>query len=172
MINKLIDELKIEAERQFPVKETTNLLANLPNLIKDLEPYLFFTPDKYTRNLIFQSAEFELLALCWLPGHAAPIHGHEGEKCWARVEQGKLRFMSYKDVFTNNALELALTEEVVGEQGYVDGPAYIHAIENTFSEPAISLHLYAKPFHECNVYINNKAERHSLSYDTKFGRKL
>jgi cysteine dioxygenase len=172
MLNRLIKELTFLAKSNFPVKLTTYLLTQTPNLITYLEPYLFFNEDKYTRNLIFQSPEFELLTLCWMPGQKAPAHGHEGEKCWIRVEQGNLHFVSYKDIIHNNQLELVVTHDIIGSAGYIDGPAYIHTVENSFSEPAVGLHLYAKPFHACDVYVNNKKERHSLSYDTKFGKKI
>ena len=50
---------------------------------------------KYTRNLVYRNNDFEILFLCWSPEQIAPVHGHEGEKCWAKVESGKLQFCNY-----------------------------------------------------------------------------
>jgi hypothetical protein len=37
-------------------------------------------------------------------------------------------------------------------RGHLDGPADIHAVENRFDEDAVSLHVYARPYAECDVY--------------------
>src|SRR5262245_59657891 len=63
-----------------------------------LEPYLRYADGRYTRHLVFKNHAVELLVLCWARGSHAPIHGHEGELCWARVERGHLRFTSYREV--------------------------------------------------------------------------
>ena len=55
-----------------------------------LQRYIFFRPERYTRNLVFKNEFFELLVICWNIGQRAPVHGHEGERCWSRVEQGSL----------------------------------------------------------------------------------
>ena len=55
-----------------------------------LDSWVCFTPARYTRHLVHKDREVELLVLCWARGSRAPIHGHEGEYCWARVERGQL----------------------------------------------------------------------------------
>jgi hypothetical protein len=55
-----------------------------------IEPYVRYAAGRYTRHLVFKNAAVELLVLCWGRGSHAPIHGHEGELCWARVERGHL----------------------------------------------------------------------------------
>ena len=46
---------------------------------------------------------------------------------------------------------------VTGDKGFLDGPAEIHSVENIFNEPAVSLHIYAKPFDACDIYdLENK----------------
>ena len=41
-------------------------------------------------------------------------------------------------------------------------------MENTFDEDAISLHVYAKPFSECDIYNldTGKIDRVELAYDS------
>ena len=132
-----------------------------------LEPYLRYAHGRYTRHLVFKSPAVELLVLCWARGSHAPIHGHEGELCWARVERGHLRFTSYREV-SRTPLRLELVGRAVdGGPGHVDGPADIHAVE-TVGEDAVSLHVYVKPYDECDIYdlAQGVVRRVRLSYDS------
>ena len=80
------------------------------------------------------------------------MHGHEGQKCWMRVEQGCLEFTNYIDYQEDGISKFKVTNKQRGLAGFIDGPAYIHGVCNSTSEPAISLHLYASPFHQCDVF--------------------
>ena len=91
------------------------------------------------------------MVVCWPPKISAPIHGHEGEKCWARVEDGELQISNYEKV-SSNPLELIKTKQRSCLPGYLDGPAEIHSVENLTNEFATSLHVYARPYDACDVY--------------------
>jgi Cysteine dioxygenase type I len=139
------------------------------NLIEpaSIAPYVRFAADRYTRHLVFKNAAVELLVLCWGRGSHAPIHGHEGELCWARVERGRLRFTSYLEL-SRGPLRLApVGHAVEGGPGHVDGPADIHAVE-TVGEEAVSLHVYVKPYDECDIYdlAQGVVRRVRLTYDS------
>jgi len=56
---------------------------------------------------------------------------------------------------------------VEGGPGYVDGPTDIHAVE-TVGEDAVSLHVYVKPYDECDIYdlTQGIVGRVRLSYDS------
>ena len=132
-----------------------------------IERYLRFHDGRYTRHLVFKSPTVELLVLCWSRGSRAPIHGHEGELCWARVERGRLRFTSYREL-SRSPLRLAPTgPPVEGAPGYVDGPADIHAVD-TVDADAVSLHVYVKPYDECDIYDVEQGvvRRVRLTYDS------
>jgi predicted metal-dependent enzyme (double-stranded beta helix superfamily) len=132
-----------------------------------LRPYLRFEPDRYARHLVFKSSAVELLVLCWACGSRAPIHGHEGELCWARVERGRLRFTSYRELSRSPLRLAALGDPLDGAPGHVDGPADIHAVE-TVGDEAVSLHVYVKPYEECDIYdvARGEVRRVRLSYDS------
>jgi len=112
----------------------------------------------------------EILVLCWAEGSRAPIHGHEGELCWARVERGILSFTDYREVSRQPLKVTPVAPAFVGGRGHVDGPADLHAVENppNFGEPAVSLHVYARPYDECDVYDleEGTVRRVRLSYDS------
>lgn len=139
-----------------------------------LERYLLFRRGRYTRNLVHKTAAFEILVVCWGIGQRAPVHGHEGERCWARVERGKLRFTSYRLVSESPLVLQPAGGPVDGGAGYLDGPADIHAVENiaAFAAPAASLHVYARPYAECDVYdlTHGARRRVRLAYDSMDGK--
>jgi predicted metal-dependent enzyme (double-stranded beta helix superfamily) len=132
--------------------------------------YVRFVAGRYTRHLVHKDPAVEVLVLCWAAGSRAPIHGHEGELCWARVERGRLRFTSYRLVSSAPLRLQALSCPVEGGPGYVDGPADIHAVDNPaeLTEDAVSLHVYSRPYDECDLYdsIEGPVRRVRLQYDS------
>ena len=135
-----------------------------------LEPVARFVAGRYTRHLLHKSPAVEVLALCWAPGSRAPIHGHEGELCWARVEQGELDFTSYRELSRQPLRVEPVGPAVTGGPGYVDGPADIHAVDTRSGDPrgAVSLHVYCRPYDECDIYDLERGQvrRVRLSYDS------
>src|SRR5918999_4024835 len=113
-----------------------------------LQRYIFFRPERYTRNLVFKNEAFELLVICWNIGQQAPVHGHEGERCWSRVEQGSLLLCNYRELSKKPLVVQRINQPIRGERGYLDGPAGIHSVANpaAAAEPAVSLHLYSRPY--------------------------
>jgi predicted metal-dependent enzyme (double-stranded beta helix superfamily) len=139
-----------------------------------LQRYIFFRPDRYTRNLVFKNEFFELLVICWNIGQRAPVHGHEGERCWSRVEQGSLLLCNYCEVSENPLVVRQLGEPYCGERGHLDGPADIHSVANPSKVPAVSLHLYSHPYDQCDIYDlgNNLKQRVRLRYDSIDGKVI
>ena len=101
----------------------------------------------------------------------APIHGHEGEKCWARIQKGSLQVCNYKEI-SSDPMNLDLVDRVLAKKGYLDGPADIHSVENISNDIAVSLHVYASPFDSCDIYdmetgVKNRIQ---LQYHSMFGK--
>lgn len=141
-----------------------------------LEPYLFFRPGRYTRNLVHRTPAFEILVICWDRGQRAPVHGHEGEYCWARVERGRLRFTTYRVESEDPLVVTPVGPPVDAGPPYLDGPADIHEVENPvdFGAPAATLHVYARPYDACDVYdlARGVRKRVTLGYDTIDGQPV
>ncbi|MBM3886415.1 hypothetical protein FJ364_00660 [Candidatus Dependentiae bacterium] len=172
VIQSFIKKLDMLATQNFPHDGIDDLFKNHPFDVEFLEPYVFFSDNFYTRNLLHKKPAYELLLLCWMPNQKSPIHGHEGEKCWMRVESGKLHFTDYsvKEIGEGVIVEPRYTIE--GECGFVDGPAVIHHVENKANVPAYSLHLYARPFAQCDIFDleNRLKKRAELGYDSMYGK--
>lgn len=147
-LKKLIEMLQLYAQDNFPSDKVTQLLHAITLTAADLAPFTFYSNVRYTRNQIYKEQSFELILMCWQPRQKSSIHGHEGQKCWMKVIDGQLNFTDY--ALQKNSLEI--THEITGEAGFVDGPAYIHAVANNSTQEALSLHLYARPFNQCDIY--------------------
>lgn len=156
--------------RGFVRQEVHRFLAG--HLIEpaSLTPYLGFAAGRYTRHLVVKNDHVEILVLCWDTAQRAPVHGHEGELCWARVERGALRFTNYRLVSETPLVVEPVAEPVLGHAGFLDGPADLHAVENPpqLGSRAVSLHVYSKPFPECDIYDLARGERRRvrLAYDS------
>ena len=170
-MDTLINDLRIFTEQSFPVNKVTSYLRSLDLQKEQLEKYCYFNRDFYTRNLVHKEKGFELMVVCWSPGQKAPIHGHEGEKCWARIQKGSLQVCNYKEM-SSDTIDLDLVERVLAKKGYLDGPADIHSVENISNDIAVSLHVYARPFDSCDIYdletgVKNRIQ---LQYHSMFGK--
>jgi cysteine dioxygenase len=148
----LVNQLTDLSVQNFPIDAVIASLHAINLTAADVEPYTFFSDARYTRNCVYKASAFELILMCWRPGQASAVHGHEGQKCWMRVLGGSLEFTEYQDQQVGDALILNKISTKIGEQGFVDGPAYIHGVRNNSEGEAMSLHLYAHPFNQCDAY--------------------
>ena len=150
-MNKFIDSLKRYSKLDFPVNEVSSFIMGSNISKSNLTKYEHFSKEMYTRNRIYKDESFEILLLCWLPNQMAPIHGHEGEKCWFKVINGSLQICNYS-IQSTKPLKLILNERIEAPIGYVDGPADIHSIKNCSKKPVSTLHIYTRPFDTCAIY--------------------
>ncbi|MFL5320969.1 MAG: cysteine dioxygenase, partial [Myxococcaceae bacterium] len=125
-----------------------------------LQPYLFFRPGQYTRNLIQRTEDFELLCLCWDAGTRSAVHDHSGEECFFLVHHGSFRVDNFALLEGGKGPGYALLEHEgtllnVGPR-MVDHRSSTADIHRVSVMPgmgrAVSLHVYAKPIDRCLVY--------------------
>lgn len=173
-LSEFIEKINKLSYQDFPVDEMMNLLRKNPLSVDLLEPYIFYSDARYTRNLIHKTSDFEVLLLCWQPGQHSPVHGHESEKCFMRVEVGNLQFTNYQEEPSGSKTLVKKLASNIGQVGYVDGPADIHAVANTSKHNALSLHVYARPFENCDIYLldTNQKARVTLHYHSIHGKLI
>lgn len=172
-LKHFIVELDKLAANNFPAEGIIELFKTGAMGSDIFEPYTFFLQGRYTRNLIHKCPMYELILMCWAPHQKSPIHGHEGEKCFLRVQAGELLFTNYAMQEKGAEVILEPLNSAIGRPGFVDGPAIIHRVANESDSPAISLHLYARPFAQCDIF-DEKAhtkQRATLGYDSEGGRR-
>lgn len=139
---------------------------------RELARNVVWNPERYTRHLVYRDERFQVILLGWGVGQVTPVHDHAGQRCWMMVEQGRLQISDYCWKEDAGAPRLVHDEVVGGAPGevYIDTCACVHRIANPqdWEEPAVSLHVYSRPFDRCGVYCLESGARQviDLAYDS------
>jgi hypothetical protein len=178
-INSFAARLSEIPEEQFTDRTVLEFMRDNPVSVASLDPYLYFSPEHYTRNLILHTPLFDLIAICWESGQVSRIHNHTNQRCWMGIAFGKVQVQNYRLVCQDPATqfcELVPTDRYVidaDNPAEVDSEKPIHLIVNppAFASRAVTLHIYSRPFDECEVYDlkSKRYETVSLSYTSEHG---
>src|SRR5436305_2423266 len=90
-----IGELTHKA-REMKLPDLRRFISNLKLEREEIEPYLHFTENRYARNLVYKTPDFECLVLCWRPGQRSPIHDHGESICTVYTASGTLSADNYR----------------------------------------------------------------------------
>ncbi len=167
-------------EEHFCPGDVYEYLKDNPVARDSLAPYLFFSKDHYTRNLIFKNELFALIAVCWEKGQGSQIHNHQNQNCWMTIPMGRLLVQNFRVVDQNEAggyCRLEPSDSVEIHQllpAEVDPSEPVHRVLNLakFDERAVSLHIYSRPFERCLVYSleTNQYKEIPLHYTSEYGK--
>lgn len=136
-----------------------------------IESRICFSEDQYARNLVCRTPSFELLVLCWKPGHESTIHDHAGSLNAISVFAGELTSRLFQP--TNARPAGAGPVEMISEERVRPGQRWlgveragIHRLANTGSKDLITVHVYAPALMELTVYSTEspEVERRLLRY--------
>ena len=168
-----IASLKALEREPISTPRVSELIVETQPSPEALAPYLLWSPERYTRNLIYRDPWFEVIALCWLPSQKTPIHSHNGQLGWLTVVQGELVCRNYRFVRSEEAkkmphgryeepvgrpveveLQSSATCEADGRVAVVDRRQTTHQIENLEKSRhgSVSLHVYSKPIDSCVLF--------------------
>ncbi|MCI0569551.1 MAG: cysteine dioxygenase family protein [Myxococcaceae bacterium] len=163
-LEDVVTRLRKMPGRTLVPAEVAHVLRGVVLEPRSLAPFLWFRPDGYTRNVVHRDERFEVLVLCWAPGAASPIHDHEGQDCWLRVEQGVLALEDFRLCRGGEAPGPAQLETTPlvrrAMPGHVDRRtvrAGIHRV-HCLDTPAVTVHVYSRPVHECLVFDMERRE--------------
>ena len=146
-----------------------------------LDPYLTWDSQHYTRNLIDKTGWYELIAICWEPGHVSSIHNHHEQNCWMAAPIGRLISQNFRVVEQDESRGLCKLEPT---DQFILSPATplpinpdepVHQVYNPreFGQRAVSLHIYSRPFDRCLVYSpEGKYGEIKLGYTTMYGKPV
>ena len=161
-VESLVKGLCEIPEAEFDCENVYRFLAENPVAVESIEKYINWSEKFYTRNLIFKNERFEMMAICWNKGQCSKIHNHADQMCWMTVPVGKLRGQNFRAVEIDEARGFCKLQETdqfnlsdcLTAKVELEEP--IHQILNLpeFDEPAVSLHIYSKPFDKCLAYCN------------------
>ncbi len=145
-----------------------------------LAPYITWDRQHYTRNLIDKTPLYELIAICWEVGQISSVHNHREQNCWMLVPVGRLlveNFHLLSQDLDHGRCQLTPTDIVEMNPTHpcaVNPSDPVHRVLNPlkFSERAVSLHIYSRPFDTCVVYSPEQGTCGviQLHYSTVYGQ--
>lgn len=168
-LSKFIEEAEKVVRNNTSETETLRRLNPLlERLIQNPISTEAFKPreDKYAMNLAYMPDDevFSVIAAVWRSSQTTPIHDH---LTWALVgvydgQEKETLYRRTDDGSNPKLARLEMVSERVNSKGHVTvlGEAGIHRVDNPFSKPALSIHVYG-------MDIGN-AERHT--YDPLTGK--
>lgn len=164
-LQDLVDEIKRAFGEGQGGKQIAALLGDYASRLEDWRPWALGEPGQYTRNLVELCDEFELLLLHWGVGQASPVHNHEGQDCWMAVLDGTVEEVHYEFPGGGGAngnddpcgpLACRPTRTFQrGDVAYISDEIALHQVRATTKSHGVSLHLYAKPYSQCNCYCEH-----------------
>lgn len=179
----------VEGLEALASPDKSEFIARVTNYVRtqlvsreSLEPYAFFESTHYTRNLIYKSELFEVMALCWQPGHMSSVHNHRDQQCWMVMADGRLENINYR-VLERDPLTQTCRIEPCGallisrsQPMVVDEDEPVHQIVNCpdHGQRALSVHIYSRPFDTCEIYCLETGTYRDikLSYWSEYGKLI
>ncbi len=182
-IHELVRELRAFPESAFgQIEAIHGLLTAMPVSEASLAPYLTWSRQHYTRNLIDKCDLYELMAICWEIGQASSVHNHRDQNCWMAAPVGRLLVENYRVEFQDLKagkcrLKASNTVELTAENPCaVDPKEPVHRVVNPrkANQRAVTLHVYSRPFDSCVVYSPEQGTCGDirLHYNTMFGKPV
>src|SRR5438128_5989168 len=137
-------EMKLPALRRF--------ICDLKPEKAEIERYIQFTENRYARNLIYKTPDFECLVLCWRPGQRSPIHDHGASICTVYTVEGILSADNYSKM-ANGHIRADYAEDFKPGSVLSIQTTEIHQVSNLQdSSDLISLHFYLAPLENSYLY--------------------
>jgi cysteine dioxygenase len=146
-----IDELKHRA-KEMKMPDLRRFISNLKVERSEIEPHIVFTDERYARNLVYKSEDFECLVLCWRPGQRSPIHDHANSICTVYTVEGLLSADNYLKT-ANGHIRADYSEDFKPGSVLSIQTTEIHQVSNLQeSADLISLHFYIGPLENSFLY--------------------
>jgi len=148
------------ADEDFTCDNVHQHLCDNPVDVDSIQKYFHWSPNFYTRNLIYKDARFEVMAICWEKGQISTVHNHSEQKCWMTVPIGRLRGQNFAVAEIDAAkgfcrvIETDSYELSDSASAKVELEEPIHQIFNLaeYDERAVSIHVYSRPYDRCLSY--------------------
>jgi len=146
-----IEELKHKA-KEMSLPDLRRFIAGLKPGKGEIERYIQFADNRYARNLVYKTLDFECLVLCWRPGQRSPIHDHGESICAVYTVSGTLSADNYRKT-ANGHIRTDYSEDFRPGSVLSIQTTEIHQVSNLQnSENLISLHFYLGPLENSFLY--------------------
>lgn len=128
---------------------------------RDLEPMMRWDSKRYTRSCVYRNERFELLVVCYGPGHSTSIHDYDSARAWVQVLEGNIREERFRVAADGRLVpeREALLDSAMPAVFTLG--ASVHRFSNPGPGPAVTLNLYARPLQKWRVY-DESSGKHAL----------
>lgn len=162
-IDQLINGLRNISDANFVCEYVYDFLSKNPVELDSVQKYFHWSPNFYTRNLIYKDARFEMMAVCWERGQVSRVHNHDGQQCWMTVPMGKLRGQNFAIEGIDESTGYCKLRETdtfdlsdcLAARVELDEPVHQMLNLEEYGERAVSIHIYSKPYDKCLSYCRN-----------------
>jgi len=154
-----------EGLRREDARDVLSRLKKVESRWDLLGAHVAFEGKGYVRKRLYRDREWEMLLLCWLPGHTTVIHDHGGSWGATLVLSGAVHEWGFRWLGAGKRLELLKDRTLPASKTTVETPTTIHRVANASSEPAVSLHLYSPPLVALNSYDEKSGDRHRVDLE-------
>lgn len=114
-----------------------------------------FREDNYSREIIYQVRDFDVVLIGWLPEQKSPIHNHPTNGCLVYPIQGQL----FEERFCGQLNPISQSTIGVGEYSYIDNGICVHRLGNASdSKPAISVHIYSPSNFVATIFNSEESQ--------------
>jgi len=129
-------------------------------------PHLTFDPRAYVRLRLYRNRDWEVLVLCWLPGHQTVVHDHGGSWGAVAVLAGTLEETLYCREGDSVPLTVRSQRKLKASRVTIESLPTIHRVRNASAEPAVSLHVYSPPLSRMTSFDVETGRTHVVEIDT------
>lgn len=150
------------------VAQTRDVMKSLKTLRIRWElfgPHIAFDPGGYFRKRLYRAHDWEMLILCWLPGHTTVIHDHGGSWGGTAVLSGSIHEQTFSWRGAGKKLVKRLDRTLPAPRLTMETLETIHQVSNRSNEPAVSLHIYSPPLCVLNSYELETGARHAVELE-------
>jgi cysteine dioxygenase len=149
---KTVDKLIEVLENKQTKDSYLSIMQSVDIPIQEFEKYYTWKKDRYARNCLIKTDDFELLLVCFEKGQETPIHDFDSQQAWINILQGKLCEERFKVSEDGNKLE-KLSSVTLGTNDYsFMSKVGIHRYINCYEARTVSLNLYSKPIEHWTRY--------------------
>src|SRR2546425_1501905 len=106
-------------------------------------PHVAFDTAGYFRKRLFRDRDWEMLILCWLPGHTTVVHDHGHSWGATAVLSGQVHEQGFEWNGEGRKLVQKVRRDLPAPKLTVETHSTIHRVSNQSLAPAVSLHLYS-----------------------------
>ena len=150
-LGSAIEELKHRA-KEMKLPDLRRLILDLKPERAEVEPYIQFEDNRYARNLVYKTQDFECLVLCWRAGQRSPIHDHGSSICTVYTFDGVLSADNYKKMASGH-VRADFSEDFKPGSVLSIQTTEIHQVSNLQDQEGfISIHFYLGPLENSYQY--------------------